>query len=176
MASPAAATPTSPKERASVRWPQLRETSDVVERALKMMDSAVKVPGTDFRVGLDPILGLLAPGAGDALSGAISLAVVFLGAQYRLPLHALSAMVANILLDTLVGSIPLLGDIFDLTFRANDRNLALLNRYREAGPATARRRFSPLTYWLSIVVMVVFALGILLLPFLVVAGLATLLF
>ncbi|MEP6731932.1 MAG: DUF4112 domain-containing protein [bacterium] len=94
----------------------------------RALDSAVGIPGTGFRVGLDPLLGLV-PGLGDlagaALSGYVVLTGVRLGASRTLVLR----MLANIALDTLAGSVPLLGDLFDAAWKSNDRNIALIEQH-----------------------------------------------
>jgi uncharacterized protein DUF4112 len=104
-------------------------------RALaRLLDTAVGIPGTPIRVGLDALLGLI-PGAGDfagaALSGYIVLAAVRRGA----PPALVWRMLTNIGIDTLIGIVPVLGDIFDVGFKSNVRNVALLERYASE-PAT----------------------------------------
>ena len=96
---------------------------------VRLLDDAVRIPGTRLGVGLDALLGLLFPVVGDAATGLASLALLVLGLQLGVPKVVLLRMVFNILLDTLVGSIPILGDAFDLFWRSNRKNLALLQRY-----------------------------------------------
>jgi len=93
------------------------------------MDSAFRVPGTEVRVGLDPILGFLLPGAGDLLGALPSLLVVSLAVRHGVPVVVLLRMGLNIALDSLIGLIPFLGDAFDGIFHANELNLALLERH-----------------------------------------------
>jgi hypothetical protein len=90
-----------------------------------LLDSAVRVPGTRFRFGIDPLLGLI-PGAGDAVSTLCSLYILYEAARLGRPRTVLARMTANIALDTLVGAIPILGDLFDFAFKANQRNLRLI--------------------------------------------------
>jgi Domain of unknown function (DUF4112) len=91
-----------------------------------LMDRAVTIPGTKIKLGLDAILGLL-PIGGDALAGIVQTGVVLTAvARYRVPRAVVARMVANVLLDVAVGAIPLLGDAFDVYFKANTRNVALL--------------------------------------------------
>ena len=93
-----------------------------------LLDEAFRVPGTRFRFGLDGIIGLI-PGLGDVLAGVVSL-VIPLAAWIRgVPYVALVRMAVNIGIGVLVGSIPLLGDIFDVVWKANRRNLRLLHRH-----------------------------------------------
>src|SRR6185312_14798598 len=85
--------------------------------------------GTKIRFGLDPIVGLV-PGIGDIITGLLSFLIVFAAWQRGLPRIALSRMVANIAIDTLLGSIPLLGDVFDTVWKSNRMNYNLFMRYR----------------------------------------------
>ncbi len=95
----------------------------------RILDDAFKVPGTNVSIGLDAILGFFLPTIGDAATGLASLALLVLGFQMGVPRVVLLRMVFNIALDTLLGSVPFLGDVFDLFWRSNRRNLELLQRY-----------------------------------------------
>jgi uncharacterized protein DUF4112 len=101
------------------------------------MDAGIRIPGTNLRFGLDPILGLI-PGAGDAagavLAGWILVEAIRLGASRATVLR----IAGNVALDALVGTVPLFGDIFDFAWKANLRNVALLERH-VATPARAAR-------------------------------------
>lgn len=102
-------------------------------RLSRLLDEAVAVPGTSVRVGLDPILGLV-PGLGDAAATLLGLTVVLLGARAGLAPATLARMLATLLVDAALGSVPLVGDLFDAGFRANSRNVALFERrVREGG-------------------------------------------
>jgi hypothetical protein len=90
-----------------------------------LLDSAFVVPGTNIRFGLDAIVGLF-PGIGDFLTSLVSLYIVHEARQLGAPAHLLVRMIANIAIDGIVGSAPLAGDIFDVMWRANRRNMALL--------------------------------------------------
>lgn len=106
----------------------------------RVMDEAVRIPGTRFRVGLDGLTGLL-PGLGDALTAAISAYGVIAAARTGVPASVLARVVGNVALDLAVGAVPLLGDLFDLGFKANRRNLRLLESYAAApGPTRAASR------------------------------------
>jgi len=85
------------------------------------------VPGTGVRFGLDPILGLI-PGLGDVAGAALSGYLVLLAARLGAPRVVVLRMVANVAVDSVVGSVPLLGDLFDVAWKSNTRNLALLER------------------------------------------------
>lgn len=101
------------------------------------MDSAIGIPGTRIRLGLDSIVGLV-PGAGDLVSAAMSGYIVLASARMGVPAPVVTRMILNLGVDTLVGSIPLLGDLFDVGFKANIRNAALLDRHL-ADPLATRR-------------------------------------
>ena len=92
----------------------------------RLLDTAFRVPGTDIRFGLDGILGLI-PGVGDVAGAALSGYVILTAARAGAPNTLLARMLANVGLDALVGAVPLLGDLFDVAFRANVRNATLLD-------------------------------------------------
>ncbi len=108
-----------------------KELAPWAEKLVKVLDEAIRIPGTDIHIGLDPILGLLLPGAGDVITGGGSIALLFLALKERVPTVALLRMLLNVLLDAIVGAIPILGDAFDVFFRANRRNLDIIERYRD---------------------------------------------
>ena len=92
----------------------------------RLLDTAFRIPGTNIRFGLDGILGLI-PGVGDVAGAALSGYVILTAARAGAPNTLLARMLANVGLDALVGAVPLLGDLFDVAFRANVRNAALLD-------------------------------------------------
>ncbi|WP_366657783.1 DUF4112 domain-containing protein [Fodinicurvata sp. EGI_FJ10296] len=94
----------------------------------RVMDSAVSVPGTRWRVGLDPIIGLV-PGIGDAAGLAVSAYGLIEARRLGIPKSLMLRMMANIGIDAAVGAIPLFGDLFDAGFKANIRNLRLIERH-----------------------------------------------
>ena len=100
---------------------------DRLERLANLLDAWFEIPGTSIRIGLDPIVGLI-PGFGDALTFIASLYIVERLARLGLSPLTRARMVGNILIDLLVGAIPVLGDLFDVGFRANIRNLELARR------------------------------------------------
>lgn len=89
-----------------------------------VLDEGIRVPGTDFRFGIDPVLGVL-PGAGDVFSGGLSLYIVVESARLGVSYATLLKMIANISLDVAVGTIPVVGDAFDFVWKANKRNFEL---------------------------------------------------
>ncbi|MEM9091809.1 MAG: DUF4112 domain-containing protein [Cyanobacteria bacterium P01_F01_bin.53] len=115
--------------RAMSSLKRLRQMSHV-------LDNAITVPGTKVRFGLDPILGVL-PGGGDVLTGLMSVYIVFEGARLGLPAATIGRMGFNILLDTLTGLVLVIGDLFDVTWKANSQNVALLEKHI-ANPVPSR--------------------------------------
>ena len=95
-----------------------------------LLDSAIRIPGTKIVMGLDALLGLV-PVIGDAISGLISSYIIFEARRLGAPRWLIARMAANTTLDTILGSIPILGDVFDLAFKANVKNVNLLKRHAE---------------------------------------------
>lgn len=99
-----------------------------IERLRKLavlMDSSIKIPGVKFRIGLDPLIGLL-PGVGDIITTSISAYIIYQGYKLGADRITILKMIGNALIDGLLGEIPIAGDIFDFAFKANIRNLRLL--------------------------------------------------
>lgn len=139
----------------------------------RLLDSAVRIPGTDIRIGLDPILGLI-PGFGDLAGAALAGWIVTTSARLGAPRPVLARMLLNVAVDAIVGTVPLLGDLFDVSLRANVRNAALLDRHL-ADPAAARKGSIAVTIGAAAAVIVLVT-GIIALAALVVRavlGLAT---
>ena len=103
-----------------------------VNSMARLMDDQFVLPGTKFRFGLDPLLGLL-PVAGDLASFAMSASIVLTIARYGASGKVVALMLVNLALDAIIGSIPVLGTIFDFAYKANDRNVKLLHRHYEEG-------------------------------------------
>jgi hypothetical protein len=99
-----------------------------IEALAKLMDSQFTIPGTQIRFGLDAIIGLV-PGAGDFATFLISGYMVMILAKNGASGFVLARMTFNILIDALIGSIPILGDLFDVAFRANQRNMKLMREH-----------------------------------------------
>jgi hypothetical protein len=93
-----------------------------------LMDTAFLVPGTNIRFGMDALLGLI-PGFGDLLGSAISLYIVKEARALGAPPWLVARMLGNVALDGVIGAVPLVGDLFDVAWRANRRNLALLQNH-----------------------------------------------
>jgi hypothetical protein len=101
-----------------------------LEALAKLMDGAFTIPGTNIRMGLDGIIGLV-PVAGDLVAGLISSYMIWEARQLGASRWVIARMTANTLLDTTIGAIPIAGDAFDVLFRANMKNMALLRRHLE---------------------------------------------
>lgn len=106
------------------------EIPEWARRLAVLLDSAITIPGTDLKIGLDPILGLLLPELGDALTGTLSVTLLIVALRERVPKIVIVRMLANIAIDAIFGAIPVLGDLFDFAYRANQKNLELLERHR----------------------------------------------
>jgi hypothetical protein len=102
-----------------------------------LLDNAIPIPGTRFHLGIDQIIGLV-PGIGDLIGGVLSLYIIVEAWRLGVPRGLLARMGWNVAVDTLVGEIPILGDLFDIAFKANIRNLALLDGFVQQ-PVEVRR-------------------------------------
>lgn len=107
------------------------KTRKKLERLAWFLDSSIKVPGFNARFGLDGLIGLI-PGVGDVISALISSVVISEAARMGAPKTLLLKMAFNVLVDTVVGAVPLVGDLFDFAWKANNRNVSLLNRYLDS--------------------------------------------
>jgi hypothetical protein len=94
----------------------------------KLMDSAFLVPGLNRRVGFDAMLGLV-PVVGDALSAAIASYIIWEARQLGLPRWKIARMIGNVAVDTAIGAVPFAGDVFDVFFKANERNLRIIHEH-----------------------------------------------
>ncbi len=118
-----------------------------------------------YRVGLDPIIGLV-PGAGDLITALVAMIIVQRGIALRIPKGAIARMALNVVIDTAVGAIPFLGDLFDFAFKANTKNLQIL-RESIRGERRAGRD------WLFVGAVMLALLAALILPILVIYWLVT---
>jgi hypothetical protein len=102
------------------------------------MDGLFRIPGTGWRFGLDAIVGLV-PGIGDTATTLVSLYILAAGVRYRVSKATLLRMGTNIAIDYVLGSIPLVGDLFDAVWKSNQMNVELLRRRATVPAAEARR-------------------------------------
>lgn len=125
-----------------------------LERITSLMDRAIRIPGTGITFGLDPVIGLLLPVAGDAIGALVSAYIVIVSVRYGLPKIVIARMVFNIAADFVVGSIPFFGDAADFVWKVNTRNLRLLNKYASG----ERRSFWSDWAWVFVLLGTLFAL------------------
>lgn len=103
----------------------------------RVLDEAIRIPGTNIRIGLDALFGLL-PVGGDVAGGLFSGIIILQAARAGAPTPVLGRMLANVAIDVVLGAIPLIGDVFDVAWRANTRNVRLLESWRQQ-PASTKR-------------------------------------
>jgi hypothetical protein len=103
-------------------------TLNRIRQLSRLMDTSIRIPLLGFRIGLDPIIGLV-PGAGDLISTAFSAYIIFLATRFGIPQRDLAKMIFNVGLETVVGTMPLVGDLFDAFYKSNIRNLAILEQH-----------------------------------------------
>ena len=118
-------------ERIAAQLPVGRDPASVrrrLEAMERLLESAFSVPGTNMRVGLDAIVGLV-PVVGDLITTAMGAWLVWEARNLGMSKFQLVRMAGNIGVDTLVGAVPLVGDLFDFAFRSNSRNLKIVKRY-----------------------------------------------
>jgi hypothetical protein len=133
-----------------------------LKRLSRLLDSAFVIPGTHYRVGLDAIVGLV-PGIGDAIGAIFSTYIIYQAARLGASRAILIRMIGNVAVDTIVGEIPLLGDLFDVSFKSNLRNLSLLEQHLHrpvAAKAQSRRVLLVLGIGLLALLVGVVALGV----------------
>ncbi|MCI0488129.1 MAG: DUF4112 domain-containing protein [Blastocatellia bacterium] len=100
-----------------------------LERLAFILDQAIRIPGTNIRFGLDPIISMLAPVVGDSITTLLSVYIVIASIRYGLPKGVIARMVFNVAVDYLIGTVPAVGDLFDFAWKANSRNMKLLERH-----------------------------------------------
>ncbi|AFZ42405.1 hypothetical protein PCC7418_0166 [Halothece sp. PCC 7418] len=116
------------RQEAKTNFPKDDRAFKRVRRLSDLLDNAITVPGTSYRVGIDPLLGLF-PGMGDYFGAFLSGYIVFEAARLGSSRATLGRMVFNIILETILGLIPGIGDIFDVFWKANAKNTALLEKH-----------------------------------------------
>jgi Domain of unknown function (DUF4112) len=124
----------------------------------RLLDSSISVPGTSWKFGLDPIIGLI-PGIGDLIGALISGYIIMEGVRAEIPTFTLTRMLVNVGIDTLVGAVPALGDVFDAAWKSNTMNVALLERHLATTPGTPAKRHNVLGVMVLVVVALVLILA-----------------
>ncbi|MEC4802964.1 MAG: DUF4112 domain-containing protein [Jaaginema sp. PMC 1079.18] len=117
------------------------------------LDNAITIPGTSWRIGLDPIIGLI-PAVGDYAGTVLSSYIVLQAARLGAPKEKLTQMTFNIILELLVGTVPVAGDLFDATWKANRQNLDLLEEHLKVAPSDPKVNWGFVILLLGIVALV----------------------
>jgi len=110
---------------AAADWKSSRTRLERLEWLAHLLDTALVIPGTRIRFGLDGLLGLV-PGIGDAITAGISFWIVYEARRLGVPVRLVARMVGNVMVDGALGSAPVIGDAFDMVWRANRRNVTLV--------------------------------------------------
>jgi hypothetical protein len=129
-----------------------------LERLSWLMDDLIRVPGLGWRFGLDAIVGLI-PGFGDTATSLVSFYILVAAVRYRVPKVTLLRMGMNIGIDYLVGSLPLVGDLFDAWWKSNQMNVALLRKRATVSASEARQ--GTLSDWLFVGLIILVLAGLL---------------
>ena len=133
------------------------DSDEALDQLASVLDDMFHIPGTSIRFGLDPLLGLI-PGLGDAISGATSMLIIVAAWRRGLPRITLARMFANVAIDSLLGAMPILGDLFDVWWKSNRMNVNIL---RSAQVSPRRRRWHD---WLFFVLLLIMIAAIVTLP------------
>jgi hypothetical protein len=140
-----------------------------IRQLARLLDEVLRIPGTNIRFGLDAILGLI-PGAGDVAGGILSAFIILQAARLGAPGSVLARMVMNVAVDSIVGAVPVLGDLFDIGWKSNTRNAALLERYAVQPQVT--RRASRLAVAAAVAAVLLIVAGMIALVVAIIRGLA----
>ena len=142
---------------------------EALRKVAHLLDSAFVIPGTSYRVGLDPILGFV-PGLGDLVSPLFTIGILWQARELAIPKVVLLRMIFNVAIDSLLGVVPVVGDLFDFAWKANNMNLALLERHaQEERPASAGD-------WLFVGLLVALLVFVAIAPFVILGWLVATIF
>jgi hypothetical protein len=128
-----------------------------LERLSWLMDDLIRIPGLNWRFGLDALVGLI-PGFGDTATSLVSFYILVSAVRYRVPKVTLLRMGLNIGIDYLVGSLPLVGDLFDAWWKSNQMNVALLSKRATVSRSEARK--GKISDWLFVGLIIVVLVGL----------------
>lgn len=134
------------------------EVEQSLEQLSRWMDGVFRIPGTGWRFGLDALVGLI-PGVGDTVTALASFYILAAGVRYRVPKVTLLRMGLNIGLDYVFGSIPIVGDVFDVAWKSNQKNVELLRERATVSAAEAKK--GRLSDWIFVGVIILFLLALL---------------
>lgn len=129
-----------------------------IERLSWLLDESITLPN-GYKIGLDGFIGLI-PGVGDFIGGLLSSIIIYQARQLGVPRMVLARMMINMIIDTVFGTVPVIGDLFDFVWKANKRNIALLNKYQLAPEKTYRKSF--LENMLFILLLILILVGLIL--------------
>jgi hypothetical protein len=139
-------------------------SGDVASRArrvrvlARLLDNAIPIPGTPWKIGFDPIVGLI-PGIGDLVGAVLSGYIVLEAVRAEVPTLTLLRMLLNVGVDTLLGAVPAVGDVFDAAWKSNTMNVALLERHLSVSGETPTKRHNLLGVTVIAVIALVLILG-----------------
>jgi hypothetical protein len=150
--------PRFPARSSEVASTDLSTRARNVRVLARLLDNAIPIPGTSWKIGLDPIVGLI-PGIGDLISAVLSGYIILEAARADIPTLTLAKMLGNVGIDTLVGAVPALGDVFDAAWKSNTRNVALLERHLSVTVAPERERRSAVGRTILAAVVLVLIVG-----------------
>jgi hypothetical protein len=137
--------------------PRQLVSNEHLDYVAALLDDMFRIPGTHIRFGLDALIGWI-PGIGDAMAGVASFFIIFASWRRGVPKVTLVRMIANVLLETALGAIPVVGDAFHVFWKANRRNYKLLIREREQPGSNVRRD------WLFLAVILFTAIAAVAIP------------
>jgi hypothetical protein len=124
----------------------------------KLLDNSISIPGTPWKIGLDPLIGLI-PGIGDLVGAAVSGYIIVEAVRADVSAFTLARMLANVGIDTLLGAVPAVGDVFDAAWKSNTMNVALLERHLTATGGTPPKRRNVLGLMAIVLIVLVLIVG-----------------
>src|SRR5690606_12120855 len=139
--------------------PPPHDTRTRLARPALLLDNSIRIPGTDFRIGLDAIIGLI-PGLGDFAGALLSSYIVGQAWRMGVPKSTLVRMGFNVLVEGVVGAVPLFGDIFDAAWKANHRNVQLLHAHLENPRRAVRASRSFVVLLLAALLLLLLGIGL----------------
>jgi hypothetical protein len=133
-------------DNSALMTPGERQRRQRLDNLAELLDESIRIPGIGYRIGFDALIGLI-PGTGDLAGLVFGTYIVVESARFKVPRSTLLRMTANVILETVIGAIPLIGDVFDATYKCNLRNLRLLHARlttQESAPRSDRSFFAVL--------------------------------
>jgi hypothetical protein len=132
-----------------------KQNLEKLDKLAWWLDSSIRIPGTGWRIGLDGIIGLV-PGIGDLTAGALSGYILLQALRMGVAPMVIARMVINILLESVVGIVPVIGDIFDFAFKANQRNVRLMQAYLDSpNPVQQRSTITVILVLVAVIAVLV---------------------